>query len=205
MTAHIDANFGEQSQVLGIKDARRQPQEIDYDSPLHPVWPLDAGGFAGATPDLGQYTALAIAGASSQTKEMVTPGGLGGVVITSAVPGSPAAAPRQNFRATGLYGYIIFDAAGAAAFAGKRIKVFWSLFSVVKNFQVDCLGVTETVVAAQLAYRLHLDNFTGLVVPDQFRLRATAISLDSTVFPANTTWQTGVVGWLMPLHARLPF
>lgn len=195
MTA-MDAPIGRgMSEVLQVKGALRQPQEIDYEGPARCVWPLDAGGFASALVDQGQYTAQALAGVSNLSKEMVSAAGKGGVV----------ALRSRNFRVLGVYGNIGFDAAGAAAFAGKRVEMIWSLFAEAANFQVDIFGVRDTVIAAQTGYRLHpQDSQSFIAIPDGYRLRAMAISLDGTVFPANTTLSTGVIGYSMPVDARLP-
>lgn len=191
---HIDAQIGAGlAGVLGLKGTRQAPSDIDFGD-CGIKWDLGQGGFAGLQTIHGQVLTSAINGVSSQTKEMIAPNGIANVVVP---------ASSLNCRVDGCYAILVFDAAGAAAFAGKRVAVYWSKFSVVDNFQVDCFGVVDTVVAAQIGYRLWPATPPKLLIPDTFRFRATIISLDGTVFPANTTWNTGVTGYKQYLHAQV--
>lgn len=197
--AEVSAKLGSGlATVLNIKDIRIFPDKIDLNA-IGVAWDAGQGGWAAATAKIGQRTSTAINGTTSNTQELVAPAGIANAALNVANSG-------ENFRVLGTYATVVFDAAGAAAFAGKKIRVAWSLFSVTDNFQVDCFGIDRTIAAADgIGIRMTPDvPYGAFTVPDTYRLRVSVISLDATNFPANTTWNTGVVGWAAPRNARVP-
>lgn len=186
-------------ELLGVKGVGVAPQQSDK-SHVAFTMELGQGGFGRMSRLSKADDNRAINGVSSVTLPILGPSGwtISGLAVFMA-------ASKQAGRIIGLNVGINFDAAGAAAFAGKVIRVTYRYVDFL-NSGASCVinESNATVAAGTLGYNLPIDlNWRGLV-PWDMGLQALVSSVDGTVFPANSVASTRCSAWVAKLGKQLP-
>jgi len=112
---------------------------------------------------------------------------------------------RENCRVLGVGATLTLDAAGLAAFLGKRIGFHWEWRDIDNNPNYTFMSEDVAIVAGQNSYRRGIPSgvWNGLV-PLQLAFTFTIQSHDGTNFPANTTLRFGLSTFKRAIGAQVP-
>lgn len=184
--------------IYGIKGADSNPQSVDT-ACVDLVHDMGAGGFAGASYQNATEVASSINGVASSGRTLIAPVGFSALTFI--------ATTNQWARVQGITGFVTFDAAGLAAFAGKTIGIQIGLTDPA-NLAAGEIPIHEeriVVPAAGLIVRISCNPalWKG-IVPWPMALTCTFISFDATVFPANTTGRMFVSAFKAAINQQLP-
>lgn len=198
----IDALFQSQlEETLGIRGQRTNPPAADV-SHVALTHDVGGGGYQGVGATAIKATTVAAAGLTSATRALLgkrgwTTGGIASMVETQ----------EQNARILAAESNVIFDAAGAAAFAGKQIRVQFRLTNAVATGSVSMnINSYDKVLNGGLVIRFPLWTDCGWngVIPWDCAIWSSIESLDGTAFPANTVFNYTVAAHLRAKGAQLP-
>lgn len=176
------------AETLGIKGAAIVfPTEVDMESPLRTVLDVGGGGWVTVQSHFAKEAATAIGGTSGRTVPIFGPAGyvLGGINVLAGVTN------ERNLRVIGTNMTLVFDAAGIAAFAGKRVQMRVTAVGPTATDTAQIETPVYTLVAGELTLRMAGAKIWPL--PASWKLHMSVVVLDGTVYPANTTQAIDVV------------
>lgn len=201
------------AQILNIKGLENQPNELATDLVQPTVDVMNVLGRA--IPNAGEGLPMitesgnnALAGSTFYR----TP-----IIWTGTLNNPFAAVAGQAYRIDSMSGYLKFDAAGAAAFNGKKLGIRLVLEDTGDSVQeypiiVDWPAITVSTGRIDYWWALHGYNndggpaksgspwngrvfiHPGSGVGDIIGLRLIITSIDGTAFPANTVWNVKTTG-----------
>lgn len=190
------------TETLTLKGLVTTPPALNVGG-IQPTYDVGAGGFAAGRIVTDTANAASIAAVTSASFLLIAPIGF---TLAGALNTPNISLNKENARVLGVGTRVTFDAAGAAAFAGKEVHIQYELRALTNSPNWPVWTDRFTAAAAILNYRRQLDsNYWKGLVPYQLALSVSIVSADGTAFPANTTWgYTGGAYWIRKAGAIVP-
>lgn len=175
------------AQSLGITSPVNVPNKVDQ-AAVSFVLDVEEGGFSKAELLSGDTGNVAVNGVASYDKPLIGPNGL---TVSGQTP--QVTTSEQNARPLAMHANVSFNAAGAAAFAGKVLVFEWSLWNPSASPAVGAARVQQeyfTVAATRLVYRSVVRPADVNFIDWRLGLLVNVSVEDGTVFPASTVFRT---------------
>lgn len=176
-------------ETLKVTGIQALPQKFNV-AAVEPVYDPSQGGFCIPGIVWGSFASASIAAATFGNGVLVSPTGF---TFAGVVGNCGITLDRQACRVLGVYMRLNFDAAGLAAFVGKKVRCSLEYRTPDNVTQVAIADTVQTIAAADGTQQNYSFPQIRGIVTSGMALVGGVASLDGTVFPANTTMRAAIV------------